>query len=66
MDEGSLSFVTGICCTYMDYPYKRELGGKMMEGPRLSRPREALLLLRRPLVLLARGHLRGLLAARRA
>ena len=27
MDEGALSFVTFICCSYRDSPYKRELGG---------------------------------------
>jgi hypothetical protein len=37
-DEGSLSFGTAICRTYMDYQYKLECGGIMTEGPRLSRP----------------------------
>ena len=27
VDEGALSFVTFISCSYGDYPYKRELGG---------------------------------------
>ena len=37
-DEGALSFVTGMCCIYRDSLYKREWGGRMKEGPRLSRP----------------------------
>jgi hypothetical protein len=37
INEGALLFDTVICCTYRDYPYKREWGGIMTEGPRLSR-----------------------------
>ena len=38
MDEGVLSFVTGMCCTYLNDPYKLEWGRIMTEGPRLSAP----------------------------
>jgi hypothetical protein len=38
IDEGGLSFVTAVCCTYIDYQYKLEYGGIMTEGPRLGRP----------------------------
>jgi hypothetical protein len=35
--EGALLFVTDISFTYGDSPYKRDWGGRMPEGPRLSR-----------------------------
>jgi hypothetical protein len=39
--EGALSFAIHICCTYRNSTYKREWGGIMAKGPRLSRPRGA-------------------------
>jgi hypothetical protein len=38
VDEGARLFVTAIRSSYRDYPHKREWGGRMTEGPRLSRP----------------------------
>ena len=36
--EGAPPFAADDRCTYGDYPYKREWGGRMTKGPRLSRP----------------------------
>ena len=36
--EGALSFVTVICVSCRDSPYKREWGGTVTKFPRLNRP----------------------------